>query len=184
MGCLYLLGVVKSLTSGTFLKKNFSIEIKIPELPAKVFGKCLIIIFIMNTSVSSGCEKKVKIWNIETQRCLHVLDFSDNFSNVTFPKISLDKRFLLVSTPNHIELWNGRIVFLVCYLMKLDVSIGENLISCQPQKLRKMPVQDLVISLHIENRGIAYSCYKAAQIWDFHKIDSSESLFCGTMTKF
>ena len=85
----------------------------------KSSGKCLIIIFIIYTSVSSGCEKKVKIWNIETQRCLHVLEFSDNFSNVTFPKISLDKRFLLVSTPNHIELWNGRIVFLICYLMKL-----------------------------------------------------------------
>ena len=62
--------------------------------------------------VSSGCEKKVKIWNLETQRCLNVLDFSDNFSNVTFPKISLDKRFLLVSTPNNIELWNGKIIFL------------------------------------------------------------------------
>ena len=56
--------------------------------------------------------------------------------------------------------------------------------SCQPQKLRKMPVQDLIINLHLENGGLAYSCYKSVQIWDFQKIDSSESLFCGTMTKF
>ena len=55
--------------------------------------------------------------------------------------------------------------------------------SCQPKKLRKMPVQDLIINLHLENKGIAYSCYKAVQIWDFQTIDSSESLFCGTMTK-
>ena len=51
--------------------------------------------------------------------------------------------------------------------------------SLQPQQLRKMPVQDIIINLHLENGGLA--CYKAVQIWDLEKMNSSESLFCGIL---
>ena len=53
----------------------------------------------------------------------------------------------------------------------------------EAKKIRKVPVQELIVDLHIENKGFAFSCYKSIFIYDFEKIDTSNSIFCGTMTK-
>ena len=44
-------------------------------------------------------------------------------------------------------------------------------LSATPVLIRKMPVQELIVDLHLEQRGLAFSCYKSVHIWDFWKID-------------
>jgi len=119
-----------------------------------------------NILVSSGCEKIVKIWNLETGSCLNTLSYEDKFNNVSHPKIALDSRFLLVSGPDQIDFWQA------------------DSLSATPVLIRKMPVQELIVDLHLEQRGLAFSCYKSVHIWDFWKIDTSKSLFCGTITRY
>ena len=51
-------------------------------------------------------------------------------------------------------------------------------------KVRVMPVQELLVDLHLERKGLAWSCYNSVHIWDFSKTDQSDSFFCGTMTRY
>ena len=53
----------------------------------------------------------------------------------------------------------------------------------EAKKIRKVPIQELIVDLHIENKGFAFSCYKSIFIYDFEEIDTSNSIFYGTMTK-
>ena len=57
--------------------------------------------------MSSGCEKTVKVWSLVTRKCLHTINCQDGFTNVAAPKIALDKRFLLVSRPDCIEIYDS-----------------------------------------------------------------------------
>ena len=142
--------------------------------------------------MSSGCEKIVKIWNLETGSCLNTLSYEDKFNNVSHPKIALDSRFLLVSGPDQIDFWQGlNSLFLLffCWLYFYKKCFTYNLLSADslsatPVLIRKMPVQELIVDLHLEQRGLAFSCYKSVHIWDFWKIDTSKSLFCGTITRY
>ena len=57
--------------------------------------------------VSSGCEKRVKVWSLATRSCLHTINCQDGFTNVAAPKIAVDKRFLLVSRTDCIEMYDS-----------------------------------------------------------------------------
>ena len=118
--------------------------------------------------ISSGCEKTVMIWSLETMTCLHVLNYTDKFNNVSYPKIDLDHRYLLVTTSDHIDIWDTS-------------SLWSH---SAPVKVRSVPVEVLIVSVHLERRGIGFSCYKSVQIMDFSNPDSRDSLFYGTSTKF
>ena len=65
------------------------------------------------------------------------------------------------------------------YKLKIIGTVYEE----EMQKIRKLPIQELIVDLHIESKGLAFSCYKSIFIFDFETIDTSDSLFYGTMTK-
>ena len=60
--------------------------------------------------VSSGCEKSVKVWSLVTRSCLHTINCRDGFTNLAAPKIAVDQRFLLVSRPDSIEIYDSESV--------------------------------------------------------------------------
>ena len=92
--------------------------------------------------------------------------YSDQFNNVSFPKLALDSRYLLVSATDYIDIYDA------------------STIATDLTKMRQMPVQELIVDLHLDKRGLAFSCYKSVHIWDFWNNDNSTSLFCGTKTHF
>ena len=42
-----------------------------------------------------------------TRACLQTIDCHDGFTNLAAPKIAIDKRFLLVSRPDCIEIYDS-----------------------------------------------------------------------------
>ena len=77
--------------------------------------------------MSSGCEKVVKVWCLESMVCLHTLSYVDRclfyrkfrclsvtdgilhrFTNVSQPKVALNKKYLLISTTDHVDVWDGK----------------------------------------------------------------------------
>ena len=100
------------------------------------------------------------------------------------PKVALNKKYLLISTTDHIDVWDGEDDYqeIKCPCINYHRFPATNLWR-EAKKIRKIPIHELIVDLHIENKGLAFSCYKSIFIYDFEKIDTSNSLFCGTMTK-
>ena len=101
---------------------------------------------------------------------------------MSHPKVALNKKYLLISTTDHIDVWDGKNQFLA-KRTHLSFSFLATVLWKEAKKIRKVPIQELIVDLHIENKGLAFSCYKSIFMYDFEKIDTSDSLFCGTMTK-
>ena len=89
-----------------------------------VVGRLLLHPYPLYT-VSSGCEKVVKVWCLESMVCLHTLSYVDRclfnrwrlsitdgilhrFTNVSQPKVALNKKYLLISTTDHVDVWDGK----------------------------------------------------------------------------
>lgn len=47
------------------------------------------------------------MWSLVSRSCLHTINCQDGFTNVAAPKIALDKRFLLISRPDCIEIYDS-----------------------------------------------------------------------------
>ena len=124
------------------------------------------LILFNRTLYSSSCDKTVRIWNIEAQTCTRILRPENQFKNISFPKIAVNEKYLLASSPNHIYIYQPE---------RLHYS---------DKHMRKVQVPELLTDLHIEEKGLAYSCYNAVHIWNFWNTDETNKPFYGTKTKF
>ena len=115
---------------------------------------------------SSSCDKTVRVWCLITFACVKVLRPENRFRNISFPKIAVNSRYLLASSPDHLYIYNVETLR-------------------DPGKhMRRIQVPELMTDLHIENRGLAFSCYNAVHIWDFWRVDETTKPFHGTKTRF
>ena len=103
---------------------------------------------------------------------------------MSYPKVALNKKYILISTSDHVDVLDGKDDYKKWMILtKILFCFLATDLWKEAKKIRKVPVQELIVDLHIENKGFAFSCYKSIFIYDFEKIDTSNSLFCGTMTK-
>ena len=117
-------------------------------------------------ALSSSCDKSVFVWCLVKFSCVKVLKPENRFRNISFPKIAVNSRYLLASSPDHVYIYNVETLR-------------------DPGKhMRRMQVPELMTELHIENKGLAFSCYNAVHIWDFWRTDETTKPFHGTKTRF
>ena len=97
---------------------------------------------------------------------MRVIRPENRFRNISFPKIAVNDKYLLASSPDHLYLYHVE-------------TLRES-----GAYARRMQVPELVTDLHIENRGLAFSCYNAVHMWDFWRVDETSKPFHGFKTRF
>ena len=117
-------------------------------------------------AISSSCDKTVRVWCLHSFSCIKVLRPENRFRNISFPKIAMNNKYLLASSPDHV------------YMYKVE-TLRET-----DRPMRRIQVPELMTDLHIEGRGLAFSCYNAVHIWDFWRVDETNKPFHGTKTRF
>ena len=115
--------------------------------------------------VTSSCDKTVRVWSLISFSCIQIIRPENKFNNISFPKIAVNDKYLLASSPDHVYIYRVGRLGLEKYW-------------------RRIEVPELMTDIHIEPRGLAFSCYNAVHMWDFWNIDETTKPFHGYKTRF